>query len=72
MCFVQTSKVEDIDCDFQYVDGYLFPHDESSNSYKLLDDELKTCHSIGVSVQKVNLGEQAPCRCKGGLAFSCQ
>ncbi len=56
----QVSEAEDIDCNFEYVDGYLYPADERPSSYDKLERELQACRRAGISgVQRVDLGANA-------------
>ncbi|KAK9832029.1 hypothetical protein WJX84_000304 [Apatococcus fuscideae] len=48
---------EGIDCGFKYVDGHLYPKDEESSSYDLLEQELQASNRAGLSdVKWVDLG----------------
>lgn len=55
---VQISDQEGIDSNFEYVPGYLFPHDEMPQSKQVLDRELKAAQKAGLpGVEIVDLGE---------------
>jgi glycine/D-amino acid oxidase-like deaminating enzyme/nitrite reductase/ring-hydroxylating ferredoxin subunit len=49
-------ELEDIDCDFERLDGFLFLH--SGDKRKLLDDELEATHQAGL--RDTGLFERAP------------
>lgn len=48
----KTVRLENIDCDFKRVDGYLFPH--ASDSPESLEKEYKAAHNAGVPVEWVD------------------
>jgi glycine/D-amino acid oxidase-like deaminating enzyme/nitrite reductase/ring-hydroxylating ferredoxin subunit len=50
--------LEQIDCDFERLDGYLFTPPRKSN--KILDDELKAAHRAGLSGTRVERVARAP------------
>lgn len=53
----QISDQEGIDSNFEYVPGYLFPHDEMPQSKQVLDRELKAAQKAGLpGVEIVDLG----------------
>jgi glycine/D-amino acid oxidase-like deaminating enzyme/nitrite reductase/ring-hydroxylating ferredoxin subunit len=52
----QTVNEEKIDCDFSRVDGYLFPHDDSTRAHSRLQKEFEACQKLGLNVEMVDLG----------------
>lgn len=55
---LQISKDESIECSFEHVDGYLYPHDEARSTYQALEAELAAARKAGLSnASQVDLGE---------------
>ncbi|XP_059077402.1 uncharacterized protein LOC131039572 isoform X2 [Cryptomeria japonica] len=55
--FIETTvKEEGIDCHFYRLDGYLFPHDNSTEAMDLLIKEFEACKRVRLDVKMVELG----------------
>jgi glycine/D-amino acid oxidase-like deaminating enzyme/nitrite reductase/ring-hydroxylating ferredoxin subunit len=66
---------EGIECDFAWVDGYLFPPDEegdTTSSHAALDDELEAARRAGVAVARADATPYAPFTGKRALRFERQ
>lgn len=46
-------REEKIDCDFTRLDGYLYPHDSSSSTYRTLEKELQASINAGLPHRRV-------------------
>lgn len=54
---VQVCRDENIECGFQRVNGYLFPHENTPDAFQALDLELMAAKDAKVpGVERVNLG----------------
>jgi glycine/D-amino acid oxidase-like deaminating enzyme/nitrite reductase/ring-hydroxylating ferredoxin subunit len=51
----ETVKSESIECGFERVDGYLYPHDDSDDTATRLQKEFDVCKRLGLDVEFVNL-----------------
>ncbi|KAK9808519.1 hypothetical protein WJX73_004093 [Symbiochloris irregularis] len=53
----QIIKAESIECSWQPVNGYLYPHDEARKSFQAIEAELKAAQKAGISnAELVDLG----------------